>query len=380
MKQVFRKQPFFVLLLPVFFVLHGYAENAKYIEFSHILPLLVQLLVASVLLYLIFRALLKNPGKAGLFVLYCLSFYFFFGAIFDFLKAYSPWRFLYKYSVLLFTAFVLALLLYYWLRKMKKVPEKAIMFFNLLFVIFIVVDLTNLAFTLKKNTTTDNSISSTGSKQHSIARPDIFFLLFDEYSSTQSLQHLYNFDNSANDSFLVQQGFHLLPKSRSNYPHTYLSMASCLNMDYIKWARPDLITKRQHYQDCLELIKNNEVVNFLSAAGYEINNQSIFDLKSHPAPVSQRWFNTSTKLITEETLLSRLCYEFDWFFAKYALLRKILPVTSLQEQMQNNDQCIARVLKAAKEHSSTPRFVYGHFLLPIFLISKTSWETLCRIQ
>ncbi len=137
-------------------------------------------------------------------------------------------------------------------------------------------------------------------------------------------------------------------------------------MDYLHWLKPGMEIRREHYQRCAEEIRNNEVMQLLADNGYQIVNQSVFDLQHHPAPVSQRWLSIDTRLITEETLLSRLCHEFNWFFNRYALLRKILPVTSYEEQMLNNDRCLAGVLAASTVKPNRPRFVYGHFLLPHF--------------
>jgi hypothetical protein len=368
MKALLSKHPYFVALLPIFFVLHGYVAHAEFIAAGGIVQLLLVLLAAAGILYFLFRVMLQQPIKAGLFTLYCLGFYLFFGAFYDFLKAWSPWTLVWKYSVLLTTFLVLAIILFLFLRRSKSGMGRAAFFFNLLFLIFIGVDLLSLANKkwLKKD---DNATAVTASKQKmlpGIQRPDIYLLLFDEYSASHSLKELYQFDNSGLDSFLVQQGFHLIPGSRSNYPETSFSMASCLNMDYLDWLKPGMEIRREHYQRCAEEIRNNEVMQLLSDNGYQIVNQSVFDLHHHPAPVSQRWLSIDTRLITEETLLSRLCHEFNWFFNRYALLRKILPVTSYEEQMLNNDRCLAGVLAASTVKANRPRFVYGHFLLPHF--------------
>lgn len=362
MTALLKKYPFFVALLPIFFVLHGYTAHARYIAFANIWPLFLALLLASGLLYIIFRVLLKQPAKAGLISLYCFGFYLFFGAIYDFLKAYSPWAFIWKYSVLLGVFLAGLVLIFFWLKRSKKDHGRMMLFFNTLFLIFIVMELVKLISTDKEKK------MATGLPliPAAIHKPDIYLLLFDEYSSTKSLRSMYQFDNSGLDSFLSNQGFHLLPDSRSNYPETSFSMASCLNMDYLPWLKHGMEIKREHYQRCAEEIRNNEVVRFLENNGYTIENQSVFDLQHHPAPVSQRWLSIDTRLITEETLLDRVCVEFSWFLNRYALLRKILPVTSYEEQMQNNDRCLAAVLKTSAERTETPRFIYGHFLLPHF--------------
>lgn len=370
MKNILIKRPYFVLLLPIFFVLHGYTANSKYIDFNNLLPFIAQLLAGSALLYIICRLILKNPSKAGLLVLFCLSFYLFFGALFDFLKEYSPWSFLYKYSVLVIIFLALAFLLFVKLRKMKKDPVTAVLFFNLLFTILIFADLFNLVIAQPWKIAPAQKAISTHSLPHNIVKPDIFFLVFDEYASNRSLKSLYGFDNSQLDNFLIQQGFHLIPNSTSNYPHTYPSMASCLNMEYLKWMQPGATLKKYDYQECRLMIRNNAVVEYLDKIGYEINNQSIFDLSQHPAPVNHHILNVEIKLISEETLLERICTEYDWYLNQFAFFKAVLPVNDFEERIKNNDQCIAGIMKASKEKSNTPRFIYGHFILPHYPVYK----------
>ena len=367
MKALLLKHPFFVALLPAFFVLHGYASNSQYIKFNNILPLLAALLAGTCLLFIILSLLLRDARKAGLMVLYCMGFFLFFGAIYDFLKAWSPWKFLWKYSVLLAGFVLVGIFLFFFIRRSKSDMSKATYFCNLLFLIFIGLDLIKLTgnlWTGKK----DGAAVAAGTLiiPAEIQKPDIYFLLFDEYSSSKCLKENYGLDNSSLDSFLIVQGFHLLPESRSNYSETDFSMASCLNMDYLHWLKPGTEIRREHNLRSFEDIRNNEVVRSLESNGYQIVNQSMFDLKHYPAPVSQRWFSIDTRLITEETLLGRLCHEFSWFLNRYALLRRILPVTSYEEQLLNNDRCLAGVLAASTIKTGNPRFIYGHFLLPHF--------------
>lgn len=367
MKTLLRTHPYFVALLPIFFVLHGYVSNSQYMEFSNTLPLLATLLAGSGLLFLILWLMLRDKRKAGLTTLYCMGFFLFFGAFYDFLKAWSPWRFLWKYSVLLAAFFLVGIFLFFIIRRSKNDMSKATYFCNLLFLIFIGLDLIKLTGNLWTGKKDGSDVTaSTLIISAEVHKPDIYFLLFDEYSSSKSLKEKYGLDNSSLDSFLVLQGFKLLPDSKSNYPETSFSMASCLNMNYLPWLKPGMEIRREHYQRCAEDIRNNEVVRSLESNGYEIVNQSVFDLKHYPAPVNQRWFSIDSRLITEETLLGRLCYEFYWIFNRYELLRMILPVTSYEEQMLNNNRCLAGVMAASTMKADKPRFVYGHFLLPHF--------------
>ncbi len=120
MKALLSKHPYFVALLPIFFVLHGYAAMQEFIAAGGIVQLLLLLLAAAGILYFLFRVLLcSNPSKQVCSLCIAWAFYLFFGALYDFLKAWSPWAFVWKYSVLLITFLVLAIILFLFLRRSK---------------------------------------------------------------------------------------------------------------------------------------------------------------------------------------------------------------------------------------------------------------------
>lgn len=365
MKQLLEKRPYIVFLLPVFFILHGFWENAGFILFSDLLWPSFMLIAGSCILYLIFRLLLKDARKAGLMTLYCLGFYLFFGAVFDTLKAHSPWRFAYKYSVLLGVFFIIAIVIFLFLRRTRKDLARANFFVNLLFIVFILSDgAMYIAGLFSKQKNSQNAVTAT--IPAGVAKPDIYLLLFDGYTSSASLKQWLEFDNSATDSFLLKKGFHIIPGSRSNYEATAFSMASFLNMEYLKRNRKGKVPLREEIIDCGVAIRNNKVASFLSNNGYRVVNYSTFDLANHPAIVKQDFIPISTRLILEETLLYRLCDEFNWFIKIYPWLGKFLPVISLEEKAKGTHKTIQLTIDESAKISDRPRFVYSHFLIPHF--------------
>jgi hypothetical protein len=64
------------------------------------------------------------------------------------------------------------------------------------------------------------------------AKPDIYYLVFDRYTSPEVLKANFNFDNSGITNFLAEQGFTTRSQAYSNYPFTTPSIASTLSMHY----------------------------------------------------------------------------------------------------------------------------------------------------
>ena len=65
--------------------------------------------------------------------------------------------------------------------------------------------------------------------------PDIYYIIFDAYASTSTLKEVYNYDNQNFNDFLTAKGFYVTSKSQTNYPLSFLSLASSLNMKYINY-------------------------------------------------------------------------------------------------------------------------------------------------
>lgn len=363
MKNLLGKRPYTVFLLPLFFMLHGYWANAGFIAFPDLLWPFSLLLAGNIILFLFFCLLLKDARKAGLITLFCFGFYLFFGAVFDGVRAHSPWRFTYKYSVLLGSFIVIAIILFVLLFRTKKDLTRATFFTNLLFIIFILAD--GLGYIIGQfNKYEYRNTSAATLLPATTVKPDIYLLLFDEYTGSSTLKQCFDFDNSPLDSFLSNKGFHLIPGSRSNYESTAHSMASMLNMDYVKRRKKGNGSMREELIDCGIAIRNNKVISFLDNIGYEIINYSTFDLANHPARVKQEFIPVSTRLIMEETLLYRLSNEFKWYIKQYPVLVKILPVTTLEEKSHQSAKTVQLTCRESGSKSNKPKFVYSHFMIP----------------
>lgn len=65
-------------------------------------------------------------------------------------------------------------------------------------------------------------------------RPDVYVIMLDGYPRRDTLQRLFDFDNSPFIASLEERGFNVADASRSNYMYTSLTLTSVLNMRQIK--------------------------------------------------------------------------------------------------------------------------------------------------
>jgi hypothetical protein len=258
-------------------------------------------------------------------------------------------------------------LLAIYLKRTTKPLYKPTLFLNILLIIYIGADLASaIAKSLRQNENSLSVYQFSSRKQYkkcdTCSKPNIYLLLFDEYSSSLSLQQEYGFQNDL-DSFLSEKNFSVQRGSQSNYNFTPFSMASLLNMAYIRGIKNVQAVTPDDYSNSYLLIKQNEVMRFLDEQGYETRNYSIFDLAGHPTFVKQSFLPANTALITDRTLFPALRKDIGWiFFNSYPL--KIFFKDYFLKEKRSNEKLIQLVKMTALEKSKQPVFVYAHFLLP----------------
>ncbi len=111
--------------------------------------------------------------------------------------------------------------------------------------------------------------------------PNIYYIVLDSYTSSESLKKYWKYDNSSLMNFLKDRGFFVASKSKSNYNQTHFTLASTLNLSYLHYDSFDKLTFA-HYPNLFKLIKENVFVRILEKSGYEIINLSLFDLSENP--------------------------------------------------------------------------------------------------
>ena len=366
MEKKYIQFPFFVFLVPVFFVLHGYSQNFGFINFSECLLLMGTYLIPTVALYFSFYLLFKNHIKASLAAGLLISFYLFFGSIHDFLN--DRRIFLHKYIIILPAFAILLIIVIGWLKKTGRTFARTSLFFNVLLVLYLLIDLVVIVSKIINPPANKFAVYSfVGTDPYRVCqgcqKPDIYLLLFDEYSSSSSLSKVYNYDNNGLDSFLHNEGFHILTASRSNYNITPFSMASILNMSYLRGVH-DGYAAAEDYAYSDKLIRDNEVIKFLSYQGYSIINYSIFDLAGNPSRVDEDFLPLKTKLITSATLFSRMKRDLGWHLYMGRLAIRALGEKRVRGTLDNNSLLLELTKKESELKTDRPRFIYTHVEMP----------------
>jgi hypothetical protein len=353
---------FFLLLLPVFFVLHGYTEYYPVVPAADAVKLLGSYLLATVVTALFSFLLFRSWKRAAVFSFLVMAYNFFFGALHDTLKKVVRVGFFTSYAFLIPLTFVLLIVAFLLVKNSKSPYVKVSRYLNWSLLLLILIDLMLLTGkSLKKQPQITPLMEAGLSKCDSCTKPDIYLILADEYAGKQELKDLMKFDNSNFEHQLEARGFKVLENTKSNYNFTPYSMSSMLNMQYLQPVAGNKITT-EGINKCTNLINHSLFPAYLKTSGYTIKNFSIFDVQDIPTTAETRFLQNKIRLISSQTFVGRidrdirfnLVIRFRW---ESETRRFVLKERQEINQLYNN--AIEEAAKA--EH---PKFVYTHLLMP----------------
>jgi hypothetical protein len=306
LKKDFVQKQYYLLLLPLFFLLHGCIENYPLIPFFPCLLLLLKYLLATAILTVLSFLLIRSWQHAALFAFLVMTFHFFFGPIHDFLKNVFPNSFIIKYTFLIPVFLVLFIILLIYLRKKRPSFNNLNRYLNILFTVLILIDLVQLGIKSTKDKDSHKTLLASEFRIcQNCAKPDIYLIVADEYAGKKELEDIFHFNNSEFENQLRQRGFHIIDSSKSNYNYTPFSMASMLNLNYLD----KLEGRNKSLNDrnlCYRTINNNTTIDFLKSHGYEMKNCSIFQFAGKLPFASTPYYKTGMDLITAQTFISRV--------------------------------------------------------------------------
>lgn len=361
MKQL-KKIPFFIFLLLVFFILHGSVENFGFIYFSEIIKAGLIISGCVALLYFIIKLFIKNTIHAALVCFFISTWMLFFGAIFDWIKSIGFLFWIHSYTV--FIPFMLCTIVgfIFFIRKKINLRHTLCFYLNVLLLVYCAVDIAGL---ILKSTRVDNQALKTEIKFDAAlvkTKPNVYFLLYDEYPGYKSLQDSFAFSNDSLYHFLEDKGFNFLPIF-SNYNMTFYSMSSMLDMDYIHKPYHALANTMEDDQLRIKEIKTPLAIGYFKSIGYSFTNYSIFDILDQPAVKENSFVISQAALITNKIFFNKILQDVGWHFVsgKYSIpfIKYIY-----MEGDRRNKSIQHELSKIQPLKNALPHFTYAHFLMP----------------
>jgi len=214
----------------------------------------------------------------------------------------------------------------------------------------------------KLNTYVNNEPNIKISNYDRATYPDIYYFIFDRYGRQDVLKKYFDYDNEPTLSTLEREGFYVARRSLANYPSTFLSLSSSLNMRHLEFV-PNLLGSSYSDRTVVysTLIENNQVIKFLKERGYKYVLFGDAWPPTKQSKMADRSFNTFAGFdqfqlyLYENTLLNTVLEK---TFSK----RVYSGVEHLSRIIKNLEYRIKNIQKEIPEKG--PKFVFGHFLLP----------------
>lgn len=362
---ILKNIPFFLLLLVAFFCLHGSVENYGYLDLSEVLWVGIIISGYVVAFFFIAVILIKNKLLAALITFFTALWYLFFGAIHDGIKSIGWLHFMHSYSVLLPLLMVCNVVYIYLLKRNVAFQSKLFFYLNILLFVYCIFD----GILLLNKHTADKNISNTSALIFDTskvkARPNVYFIVLDCYAGYQSLQDSFGFKNDSFYTFLKQKSFKILP-STSNYDFTFYSMASTLNMEYIKGDFENKTASQKDIQQRFNEVRYAAVFSAFSAMNYNIENYSFFDVnvKQGIYNHSNSFFPMHSFLLLNKVFHKRLLSDLGWMLHYGKFKIDWLTTEKIYRSDTYNKKALKMLHASILTPSTQPKFCYTHLLLP----------------
>ncbi len=266
-------------LFAIFNILFLYYNNIGNVDPGSLIAPLVVTLAFVLVLCIVVRLFVKDPGRTAVVVSIFVMFFFSYGHFFHAVKPHIDIPIIKnetELTVMTLTMWVGALLLLsFFAVKLPSKPNAVGLFLNVVAIILIIKPLVgisayHLTYTSLKNGWSETDKTRAVSPVPNGDTPNIFLIILDAYAGAGVLDKYYGFDNSEFVGRLIKKGFFVAENSRSNYCQTGLSMASLLNMRYLDNERDGLKTDSVYAGPIDALIRKSEVFRYLRRVGYRI--------------------------------------------------------------------------------------------------------------
>jgi hypothetical protein len=357
-------------IFPVFYVTYPllglFSTNLNYVAFSDFYRSFLIALLGLLVLWSLFRLLVKGWSKAGALVSLTAVLFFSYGHIY--LLGVNRFGEGFRHRYLLLAYALVGLILTVMIVRKWKTHSPIHRFLSVVGVVLVGLSVFQIGLYQSQIwRSSDQGTQQTAGVQADTGTPDVYLIILDAHTRSDVLLEDYRLDNSAFISELEQLGFYVADCSQSNYPLTDLSLQSLFNMAYID--------QFIHEGDVLPGLKDSSVKQTFDDLGYTtiaFRNyfSSHYDLDEdiHLQRISSSSEKVSVftglnefETLVVETSALRLAIDFQPLFAKY-----FGGLFDNEEQYYSHYLETLFILQELKNLPETgqPRFVFAHIAVP----------------
>ena len=374
--QSFKERPFFIFLLPVLFIHIGYNELFGFLSAEIILKNLTGVALGILTIYIISKLYFKHKSKAIIFSFVLSLYILIFGYIHDTLKSSFLADYLSKYTVLIPYSLLIFIFYGFWLKKKTQTNANAYRYLNILMTILMILECIKSIYAYDRLKINHNLIDARFSVYNEFKKrggatdalkPDIYLIIFDEMPSASGLIKYFGKDNASLDDSLIQKGFYVVKKSKTNYNKTVFSMSSIFNMMYLPNTK-NLIEDPLTILSGIESLTNNSLFSILKSEEYIIHSYQPLSFKSVQSDCIPFFLFLKKFHYLYKTLPGRMYKDLSWHLYRTDIAflnKKILSQSSTSKIIRRNELLhTTELIKKSCVIQDKPKFIYGHYILP----------------
>ena len=361
-----------LLLFPVFFILHGNNEFYDIIPWKTVLILFVKYCLVILFFWIVAVVFLKQRNKALVFAFYLICLFFLFGVFHDWIKSWLSIKFFTSYRFLLPAIGVLTVLIWIFLKRHKAEYAKPVRLIKLLLIVLTLIELCIAGYNFLSGASGKNNLLQDTVKLSSCSsaiKPDIFFIVFDGFTSSKTLKEEFDIDNKEVDSLFHSNNYFISAASESNYNSTPFSLSSTLGLSYLKHGIDSSLISSVEFIKGIETLKRVQLIDFLRGNDYKVLNFGCFNLRGTPSQIVPYFDYLYKDIIDNQTLYSRIKRDVGWSFQLRNIFTGEFRVPNDYKKnkalhLYRNQSNFNYLLSELNRESDTSRFVYAHLMLP----------------
>lgn len=352
LKNTMKLHPFLFSIFPgVFF----FSMNSQEILFQDILVLSSIFVAITFGIILLCGLIIKNKESVGMIISIGFILFFSYGHIYNLINN----NFELAQSIILGIFIILFVISIFYLVKTKRKLNNLSKIANVVGMTLIIISASNLLlensqgnYSLDLVSISNKNIDSINSQIYDY--PDVYYIILDAYSGQDILIEEFEYENQEFMTFLEENDFHVVENSTSNYPQTYFSLPSVMNMEYLECT--------ENFSGCInrsttfQMIQNNDVMERFAQEGFAIIN------------VYSGWKPTSNF----ELVNTNLCGKYYTNFINPELTTAIfsnsilnpLYVFLFEDDKREQILCIFSEIPKAHHNFNQPAFIFAHIHVP----------------
>lgn len=311
-----------------------------------VLLYLLVFLSAAILLYFFLLFLIKDENKSGIIVSVFILLFLFYEPLYEFLRSFSVIKNYFSNTGFIIYFFFGLIGFLSW--RTKRSLSALTSYLNVLFFCLIIYEggLTTenyFKYSAQKKYIEENNFKKATQSIPNL--PNIYYIVFDSYTSSSSLKKYFDSGNNGIDSFLLSKGFYCVRNAKSKFHDTHKSIASVFNMENepnLDSIFSDEVLSTEVYS---RNIKCSKVAKELAAQNYRFINLSFFDIGNEKHFYDNLWMPSPNYLAA--------------FLLRYSRLAPYF--VNAADDTYKMDLVILDSLKKIPQHYSGDKlFVYAH--------------------